>query len=130
MHLSNRCNFIVSPDEIILLKSDGNLILNSYEKHPKRFLFPYSINSITNINNSLYYNELFEYDKPYLNFSGEGVGVYSFQLDYFVKDDENKTILYNELISSDRRYASYNEVYLTEVEIKKYLIKNHMIQCM
>lgn len=119
MHISNRCNFIVSPDEIILLKSDGNLILNSYKKHPKRFLFPYSINSVTNSNHSLYYNELFEYDKPYLNFSGEGVGGYSFQLNYFIKDDENKTIFYSTPISCDRRYASEKDIYLTEEELKK-----------
>lgn len=113
MNLSDMCNFIVSSDEIVLLKSDGKVIVNNYENHPKRYSFPFSERIITN--NS--YHGLFEYNKPYLNFSG-AVGGYRFGIDYFVKDND-RAILYETYLSADRRTAEENTLELTRDEIEE-----------
>ena len=113
MNLSDMCNFIVSPNEIILLKSDGKIIVNNYEGHPKRYSFPFSERIITNDS----YHGLFEYNKPYLNFSG-AVGGYRLTIDYFVKDND-RAILYETYLSADKRTAEENTIELTRDEIEE-----------
>lgn len=118
MHLSDACNFIVSTDEIILLKSNGNVLVNNYKNHQNRYEFPYSEKTTT----GRYYNELFEYNKPYLNFRASFDG-YGFGLDYFFKGTE-RALLYDASLPIDRRVASENVSELTREEIESIFNKD------
>lgn len=112
MDLSDSCNFIVSADEIILLKNKGKIIINKYENHPKRFEFPYSEKTTT----GRYYNELFEYNKPYLNFKAN-FGGYHFDMDYFFEDND-RAIYYNNPLPLDHSVAEEKVVELSRTEIE------------
>lgn len=118
MHLSDTCNFIVSTDEIILLKSDGKVLVNNYTDHPNRFEFPFSEKNMT----GSYYNELFEYNKPYLNFRGN-IGGYGFGLDFFFKGTD-RALLYDVPLPIDQRIAEENVVELTREEIESIFNKD------
>ena len=81
MHRSNTINLIISAEEILLLKLGDSVLINSYEEHPSRYLFPYS----DKIKNGAYYNSLFEYKKPYLVFNAS-LGGYNFETHYFFEE--------------------------------------------
>lgn len=113
MNTSNFCNLIVSDDEIILLKTGDTVLINKYVNHPNRNLFPFH----ENIKNDGYFNELFEYNKIYLNFIGK-VGGYGFQKMYFFKGT-NRALFLDEALQVDERVDEENVRELNREEIEK-----------
>lgn len=71
MPVSSQSQLITSADEILFLKVGDKVLINKYEKHPSRSLFPYS----DKIKHSGNYTQLFEYNKQYLNYRGSFSGI-------------------------------------------------------
>lgn len=119
MHRENTCNLIVSDEEILLLRLGDKVIINSYENHPDRSLFPYSDKA----KNGPFYNELFEYRKPYLVFSGN-YGGFNFELNYFFKGND-RALFWSETLQTDRREVNENEMTLSREEIENLFNKDN-----
>lgn len=118
MPYTDECQLIMDTDEILLLKIGDEVLINKYTNHPSRYLFPYSDkekNSISPYSDS--YNQLFEYNKLYLNFRCSTRG-YSFHKNYFFKGT-NKALYVNESLEVNERNAVEDEVYLTREEVEK-----------
>lgn len=117
MPCSDSSQLIISADEIILLKMGDIVFINKYEKHPKRDLFPYSDRTTHHIGFSRNYNELFEYNKLYLNFRGSVSG---FNLHkYFFFKGTNRALWLNEGLNVDERDLKSHSVELTREELKE-----------
>lgn len=118
MPYTDACQLIMSTDEILLLKVGNKVLVNKYTNHPNRYLFPYSDkekNSINSYSNN--YNQLFEYNKLYLNFRGSVSG-YGFHKNYFFKGT-NRALYFNESLCIDQRNAIEDETYFTREEVEK-----------
>ena len=112
------CQLIMSTDEIIFLKVDNNILINKYKNHPKRYLFPYSDFEKHNTESSTNYNQLFEYNKMYLNYCGS-ISNFNFSKNYFFKGT-NRALFYKETLDYDERKinkSNEKEEYLTKKEI-------------
>lgn len=114
MPYTDACHFIVSTDEIILLKVGDKVLVNKYVNHPNRNLFPYHEKEK---NDWLHFTELFEYNKTYLNFRGS-VGGFRFHKDYFFKGSD-RALWLEESLPVDERYAIEDSVELDRYEIEK-----------
>ncbi len=114
MPYTDVCHFIVSTDEIILLKVGDKVLVNKYANHPSRNLFPYHEKEK---NDWQHFTELFEYNKTYLNFRGS-VGGFLFHKDYFFKGSD-RALWLEESLSVDERYAIEDSVELDRYEIEK-----------
>ena len=100
-------HLIVDADEIILLKVDGEIIINKYANHPSRDLFPteYHIN----------HPEIFEYNKIYLNFKQSNYRN-GFDKNYFFKGKNRALYLSESLIPTTLNKVN---IELTREEIEK-----------
>lgn len=114
MPYTDTCHFIVSTDEIILLKIGDKVLVNKYENHPSRNLFPYHEKEQIDRN---HFTELFEYNKTYLNFRGS-VGGFSFHQDYFFKGSERALHLNQSLLVDDRNVVK-DSIELSRQEIEE-----------
>lgn len=114
MPYTDTCHFIVSTDEIILLKIGDKVLVNKYSNHPSRNLFPYHEKEQIDRN---YFTELFEYNKTYLNFRGS-VGGFSFHQDYFFKGSERALYLEQSLPVDDRNTVK-DSIELSRQEIEE-----------
>lgn len=119
MHRSNTINLIISAEEILLLKLGDSVLINSYEEHPSRYLFPYS----DKIKNGAYYNSLFEYKKPYLVFNAS-LGGYNFETHYFF-EEKDIVLFYSESLPTDLRGINGSTTTLSREEIEKYFNKDN-----
>lgn len=118
MPLTDVCQLIMDTDEIILLKIGNNILINKYTNHPSRYLFPYSDNERNSVTPySSNYNELFEYNKLYLNYRGS-IREYNFHKNYFVKGT-NRALFLKESLSVDDRNNDNHKEYLTRNEVEK-----------
>lgn len=108
IHKTDLCDLIVSEDEIILLKNGNNVLINKYVDHPSRDLFSYS----EKIKSNGYYNELFEYNKLYLNFKNSASDV-GFRKNFFFKGDDRALFL------SEPLYVDSNEINGTSVNLSR-----------
>ena len=96
MPIENKTNFIASPTEILFLKIGDRILVNKYENHPYRFLFPYS----ENIKTENSYNQLFEYRIPYINFRSN-FDIYSLTTMRFFKGVYRTLFCYEEINQKD-----------------------------
>lgn len=119
MHRENNVNLIISDDEIILLKLGDKVLVNAYENHPDRYLFPYSEKVMT----GPFYNSLFEYNKPYIVYNG-GLGGYNFSTNYFL-EGYDRTLFWSDYLSTDFRGVKGNEKVLSRSEIENYFNKDN-----
>lgn len=111
-------NLIVSADEIILLKIGDKILVNKYVEHPNRMQFPFSDKVI----NDDCYNELFEYNKVYLNYRAS-VGGYRFDKKYFFKG-QDRAIFLSQGLPVDQTFTRDNSIELNRDEIEKIFDKN------
>ncbi len=107
-------HFIVSTDEIIFLKVGDKVLVNKYDNHPNRNLFPYHEKEK---NDWLQFTELFEYNKIYLNFRGSVEG-FRFHKNYFFKDND-RALWLEEFLPVDESYGIEDSVELDRYEIEK-----------
>lgn len=87
---------IIDTEQIILLKDCDTVVINKFVDHPNRSLFPLSDSSTYRDGFNTHYNELFEYNKFYLNFRGSYVG-YKLHKHYFVKGTDSALFLNEKL---------------------------------
>lgn len=120
MPYTDDCHFIVSTDEILLLKVGDKVLVNKYVNHPSRNLFPYHEKEQ---NDWLHFTELFEYNKTYLNFRGSVRG-FRFHKDYFFKGND-RALWLEESLPVDERYAIEDSVELNRYEIEKIFDSNN-----
>lgn len=114
MSYTNLVQLIVSPEEIILFKIGGNVIVNKYSNHPSRNLFPYSDKEQIDYN---HITELFEYNKTYLDFmcSSDGFGMNEMS---FYKGTEGALCFNAPLNLDDRRIEQPVTRILTRKEVE------------
>lgn len=105
---------IIDADEIVLLKNGRNVVVNKYVNHPSRDLFPFSKCASHSDDIGGYHNELFEYDKIYLNFINTNIGI-RIRIYKFFKDN-NCTLFCDESLSLDERTLSDNVLELSRNE--------------
>lgn len=117
MPYTDHCQLIISADEILFLKIGNRILVNKYENHPSRYLFPYSDNIKYTEGFETRYNQLFEYHKIYLNFRGSVSG-YRFDKSYFFKGT-NRALYFSEVLEVDDRKTKDNVEYLTRNEVEK-----------
>ena len=101
---------IIDTDEIILLKVDGKIIINKYNNHSSRNLFPceYHIN----------HPGIFEYNKLYLNYKKVYYRHY-FNKNYFFKGTNRALYLDESLIPVTANIIDKVDIELTREEIEK-----------
>lgn len=104
-------HLILSSDEIILLKLGEEVLINKYSNHPSRNLFPFSDKKQSD---QQHFTEIFEYNKVYLNYRGQGG--FSFHKNYFFKENDRALVL-EESLFCDERDASKNIMELSRNEI-------------
>lgn len=109
----DQCQLIMDTDEILFLKIGNRILVNKYENHQSRHLFPYSDNIKYRNGFESYYNQLFEYNKIYLNFRS-----YRFDKMYFFKGT-NRALFLKEGLEVDDRKKNDSIEYLTRDEIEK-----------
>lgn len=119
MHRENSVNLIISDDEILLLKLGDNILVNAYENHPDRYLFPYS----DKVKNGPFYNGLFEYRKPYIVYNS-GIGGYNFSTNYFLEGND-RALFWSEHLSTDFRGIKGSEMLLSREEIENFFDKDN-----
>lgn len=119
MHRENSINLIISDDEILLLKLGDKILINSYENHPDRYLFPYS----EKVKNGPFYNSLFEYKKPYIVYNA-GIGGFNFCTNYFLEGND-RALYWSDDLPTDFRGVKGNEMILSREEIEDYFNKDN-----
>lgn len=119
MPYSSTTQLIISADEIIFLKVCDEILVNKYEKHPSRNLFPYS----DRIKHSEHYTQLFEYNKQYLNYRGS-FGGFSIQQNYFFKGS-NRALYFNESLDLDDRNVEYDEQVIDRKSVESIFDSNN-----
>ena len=123
MSHSDVCQLIVNANEIILLKTNEQVLINKYTNHPSRSLFPYHEKEIHYLYGEEKYTELFEYDKIYLGFTSSIQG-YSLFKKYFFKGS-NRALLYKESLPIDERIVTTNKKILTREETEEIFNNNN-----
>ena len=83
MPCTDCCQLIMDTDEILFLKTGNNILINKYINHPRRYSFPYSDNEKHYEDCYLKYNQLFEYNKEYLDFKGSFSGFNIRKMSFF-----------------------------------------------
>lgn len=119
MPYSSTTQLIISADEIIFLKVCDETLVNKYEKHLSRNLFPYS----DRIKHSEHYTQLFEYNKQYLNYRGS-FGGFSIQQNYFFKGS-NRALYLNESLDLDDRNVEYDEQVIDRKSVESIFDSNN-----
>lgn len=119
MTIDGGTSFIASPEEIILLKGYRKVYVNKYENHPNRYEFPYS----ENVKTGEYFNELYEYNKPYIIYESNHIG-YICSMMYFFKGS-NRAIKYETSLPIDLRSTQDIEEELTREEIESKFNKDN-----
>jgi len=112
MPYSSQTQLITSADEIYFLKVGDKILINKYEKHPSRSLFPYS----NKIKHSENYTQLFEYNKQYLNYRGSSSG-FNIEQHYFFKGS-NRALYLSDNLHLDDRKVEFNEQIMDRKSIK------------
>ena len=103
MPYSAQNQLITSTDEIMFLKLVDKILINKYENHTNRNLFPYS----DKIKYSENYTQLFEYNKQYLNYRGSFYGI-NIEQHYFFKGN-NRALYFSDDLDLDDREVEFNE---------------------
>lgn len=119
MPYSSTTQLITSADEILFLKVGDEVLINKYEKHPSRNLFPYS----DKIKHSGNYTQLFEYNKQYLNYRGSFSGI-NIQQNYFFKGS-NRALYLSDSLNIDDRNVEYNEQIMDRKNIENIFNSNN-----
>ena len=101
MTCTDCCQLIMDNDEILFLKTGNNILINKYINHPRRYSFPYSDNEKHYEDCYLKYNQLFEYNKEYLDFKGSFSGFNIRKMSFF-KGSERALYTTTYLNSDDR----------------------------
>lgn len=119
MHRENSVNLIIDDEEILLLKLGDKVLVNSYDNHPDRYLFPYS----DKVKNGPFYNGLFEYKKPYIVYNS-GIGGFNFSTNYFLEGND-RALYWSDDLPTDFRGVKASEMILTREEIENYFNKDN-----
>lgn len=119
MHRENTVNLIISDEEILLLKLGDKVLVNSYENHPDRHLFPFS----EKVTNGPFYNGLFEYKKPYIVYNSN-YGGYNFSTNYFLEGND-RALFWSDDLPTDFRGVKGSELILSREEIEDYFNKDN-----